>query len=116
MHPLVGCQTRRVVIRFGQCAIDLDRMEIELGGAPQPVQPQVFEVIAYLASNRDRVVSKEELLDNVWGDRFVGESALTSRIKSARQALGDSGASQSVIRTVHGRGYRFVASVEVTHQ
>jgi DNA-binding winged helix-turn-helix (wHTH) protein len=112
MHLLVGCQTRRVVIRFGQCVIDLDRMEIELGGVPQPVQPQVFEVIAYLVAHRDRVVSKEELLDNVWGDRFVGESALTSRIKSARQALGDSGAAQLVIRTVHGRGYRFVAVVD----
>ena len=111
MRPLVGCQTRGVVIRFGDCVIDLDRMEIELGGARQPVQPQVFEVIAYLVANRDRVVPKEELLDNVWGDRFVGESALTSRIKSARQALGDNGSAQSVIRTVHGRGYRFVADV-----
>jgi DNA-binding winged helix-turn-helix (wHTH) protein len=101
-----------VVIRFGQCAIDLDRMEIELEGTRQPVQPQVFEVIAYLVTRRDRVVSKEELLDNVWGDRFVGESALTSRIKSARQALGDNGSAQSVIRTVHGRGYRFVADVD----
>lgn len=104
------------MLRFGECAVDLDRMEIELRGAPQPVQPQVFEVIAYLVQHRDRVVSKEELLDNVWGDRFVGESALTSRIKSARQALGDNGSTQSVIRTVHGRGYRFVADVERPQQ
>jgi DNA-binding winged helix-turn-helix (wHTH) protein len=105
-----------VVIRFGACVIDLDRMEIELGSVRQAVQPQVFEVIAYLVAHRDRVVSKEELLDSVWGDRFVGESALTSRIKSARRALGDSGSAQTVIRTLHGRGYRFVADVDAPEQ
>jgi DNA-binding winged helix-turn-helix (wHTH) protein len=57
------------------------------------------------------VVSKEELLDEVWGDRFVSESALTRRLKDARKAVGDDGSRQDVILTVHGRGYRFVASV-----
>lgn len=100
-----------MVVRFGEGAIDLDRMEIRLGGELRPVQPQVFEVIRYLVERRDRVVTKEELLDEVWGDRFVSESTLTSRIKSARRALGDDGEAQAVIRTVHGRGYRFVADV-----
>jgi pimeloyl-ACP methyl ester carboxylesterase len=58
------------------------------------------------------VVPKAELLDNIWGDRFVSESALTSRIKAARRLIGDDGSSQRLIRTVHGRGYRFVADVE----
>jgi pimeloyl-ACP methyl ester carboxylesterase/DNA-binding winged helix-turn-helix (wHTH) protein len=73
------------------------------------IEPQVFDVLLHLVQHRDRVVSKEELLDAVWGDRFVSESALTSRLKAARQAVGDDGRSQRCISTVHSRGYRFVA-------
>ncbi len=98
--------------RFGECELDIERHELRLGGALTAVEPQVFDVLAYLVTHRDHVVTKEELLDHVWGDRFVSESALTSRIKSARRAVGDTGQSQHVIRTVHGRGYRFVAHVE----
>ena len=76
-----------------------------------PVEPQVFDVLSYLVARRERVVAKTELLDNIWGDRFVSESALTSRIKSARQAVGDDGRTQRTIRTVHGRGYQFVGQV-----
>jgi pimeloyl-ACP methyl ester carboxylesterase len=72
----------------------------------------VFDVLAHLLAHRERVVTKEELLDAVWGDRFVSESALTTRIKQARQAVGDNGQQQRVIKTVHGRGYRFVAPVD----
>ena len=76
-----------------------------------PVEPQVFEVLAYLVEHRDRVVPKEELMDTVWGGRFVSETAVTSRIKQARQAVGDNGHAQRLIRTVHGKGYRFVGPV-----
>ena len=110
--PLPPWHTFAVPFVFADVEIDLDRVEVRRGGRPVPVQPQVFDVIEYLVRHRDRVVTKEELLDNVWGDRFVSESALTSRIKSARRALGDDGATQAVIRTVHGRGYRFVAGVD----
>ncbi len=75
------------------------------------VEPQVFDLLAYLIAHRDRVVDKRELLDEVWGTRFVTESALTSRVKAARRAVGDSGQEQWAIRTTHGRGYRFVADV-----
>ena len=71
----------------------------------------MFDVLVYLIRHRDRVVTKAELLDNVWGDRFVSESALASRLKSARRGVGDDGSSQRIIRTVFGRGYQFVASV-----
>lgn len=98
-----------MVVRFGAVEIDLDRIEIKVDGELQSVQPQVFEVIRYLYERRERLVTKEELLDNVWGSRFVSETTLTSRIKSARRVLGDTGRDQAVIRTVHGRGYRFVA-------
>jgi DNA-binding winged helix-turn-helix (wHTH) protein/tetratricopeptide (TPR) repeat protein len=97
------------VVCFGECELDLQRMELRRGGEPVPVEPQVFDVLAYLIHHGDRLVPKHELLDEIWGSRFVSESALTSRIKSARRAIGDTGRDQRIIRTVHGRGYRFVA-------
>lgn len=97
--------------RFGERVLDTDTVELRDGTAVLDVEPQVFDVLAYLVAHRDRVVPKEELLDRVWGDRFVSESALTTRIKQARRAVGDTGREQAVIRTVHGRGYRFVAPV-----
>ena len=75
------------------------------------MEPQVFDVLSLLVQHRSRLVPKEELLDEIWGDRFVSESTLTSRIKAARQATGDDGETQRVIRTVRGRGYMFVATV-----
>ncbi len=96
---------------FGEVELDLAGHEIRRSGEPVPVEPQVFDVLAYLVEHRDRLVPKTELLDEVWGDRFVSESALTSRIKAARRAVGDNGRDQRVIRTVHGRGYRFVADL-----
>ena len=102
-----------MILRFAGCELDLERMVLRRDGVEAPVEPQVFDVLAYLALHRGKLVRKEELLDEVWGDRFVSESALTTRIKSLRQAVGDDGNRQSVIRTVHGRGYEFVAAVDV---
>jgi pimeloyl-ACP methyl ester carboxylesterase len=96
---------------FGDAVLDTDRYELCRAGEPVHVEPQVFDVLAHLLANRHRVVPKAELLDTVWGDRFVSESALSTRIKAARQAVGDDGSAQKVIRTVHGRGYWFVADV-----
>jgi len=96
---------------FGAFELDTDQFELRRAGAPVAVEPQVFSVLAYLVEHRDRVVTKNELLDNVWGDRFVSESALTTRIKAARRAVGDDGSQQRVIKTAHGRGYRFAAPV-----
>lgn len=96
------------MVAFGDMELDLLQVELRRSGVRVPVEPQVFEVLAYLVSHRDRVVPKEELMDNVWGGRFVSEAAVTSRIKQARQAIGDNGQAQRLIRTVHSRGYRFV--------
>ena len=96
---------------FGDLVLDTERFLLERGGEPQHVQPQVFDVLSHLVANRSRVVPKTELLDTVWGDRFVSESTLTSRIKAARRVVGDDGITQKVIKTVHGRGYRWVADV-----
>ena len=76
----------------------------------------MFDLLAVLIRERHRVVPKEELLDTVWGNRFVTESALTSRVKAARQAIGDDGRTQRLIRTAHGRGYQFAASVDEAAQ
>ena len=99
-------------VAFSDCELDVGRHELRRAGRVVALEPQVFDVLAYLARNGDRLVTKNELLDEIWGDRFVSESALTSRIKSARRAVGDTGRDQRIIRTIHGRGYRFVATVE----
>ena len=76
------------------------------------MEPQVYDVLAMLVERRGTMVTKNELLDEVWGDRFVSDSALSSRIKAARQATGDDGKAQRVIRTVHGKGFTFVAELD----
>jgi pimeloyl-ACP methyl ester carboxylesterase/DNA-binding winged helix-turn-helix (wHTH) protein len=99
------------VWRFDDFELDTARYELRRGDEVIKVEPQVFDVMTQLVGNHERVVSKEELFDSVWGGRFVGEAALTSRIKAARRALGDDGESQRYIRTVRGRGYQFVGTV-----
>jgi pimeloyl-ACP methyl ester carboxylesterase/DNA-binding winged helix-turn-helix (wHTH) protein len=100
-----------VVWRFDEFELDTAQYELRGNGAVIRIEPQVFDVLTQLVANRHRLVSKEELFDSVWGGRFVGEAALTSRIKAARRALGDDGEAQSYIRTVRSRGYQFVGTV-----
>lgn len=97
---------------FGDFVIDVEAFELSQAGEPIPVEPQVFEVLSHLVANRERVVSRQELLDAVWGTSFITDGALATRIKEARRAVGDDGRAQQVIRTVHGRGYRFVAETD----
>ena len=100
------------VYRFNGYELDTTRRELRLGGDDVHVEPQVFDVLTRLVADAGAVVTKEQLMDDVWGSRFVSPSALTSRIKSARAATGDDGKSQHVIRTVHGRGFMFVAELD----
>ncbi|GAA1478705.1 hypothetical protein GCM10009623_31510 [Nocardioides aestuarii] len=99
--------------RFGDFRVDTDTVEVWGPDGPRDVEPQVFGVLQYLVEQGDRLVTKTELLESVWGNTFVSESALTTRIKQARRALDDDGSRQWAIRTVHGRGYRFVPTVEL---
>jgi DNA-binding winged helix-turn-helix (wHTH) protein/tetratricopeptide (TPR) repeat protein len=108
------CDHDDVRVAFSDCELDVGRHELRRAGRVVDLEPQVFDVLAYLARRGDRLVSKNELLDEIWGHRFVSESTLTSRIKSARRAVGDTGRDQRIIRTIYGRGYRFVAPVEDT--
>lgn len=92
--------------------LDLQRYELRYDGKPVKLEPQVFNLLAYLIQHRGRVVSKEELFEQVWPGRVVSEAALTSRLMAARKAVGDTGRRQRIIQTLHGRGYRFIAAVE----
>ena len=99
-------------LRFEDFSLDPDRRELRRAGDLVAVEPQVFDLIDYLVSRRDRVVTKDELLDEIWGGRAVSESTLTSRINAARRALGDSGDEQRLVRTIARKGFRFVGTVE----
>jgi DNA-binding winged helix-turn-helix (wHTH) protein/pimeloyl-ACP methyl ester carboxylesterase len=96
---------------FGDYVLDLERRELRRGDDLVEVEPQVFDLLAYLVAHRDRVASKDDLLAAVWHGRIVSESTLTSRITAARHAIGDSGEQQRFIRTVSRRGFRFVGEV-----
>jgi DNA-binding winged helix-turn-helix (wHTH) protein/TolB-like protein/Flp pilus assembly protein TadD len=98
-------------IRFADCELDMATFELRRDGQRQAVEPQVFDLLVYLARHPDRLISKDELIEKVWGGRAVSDAALSSRIKSARRAIGDDGDQQRLIRTVHGRGFRFVGDI-----
>jgi DNA-binding winged helix-turn-helix (wHTH) protein len=101
-----------LIYAFAGYELDTERYELRCDGVSRHVEPQVFDVLAYLISHRGRVVSKDELLAQVWGHSFVSEATLSSRLKAARRAIGDSGQVQALIRTVRGRGYQFVGEIE----
>lgn len=99
---------------FANFELDTERIEIKGPAGQLTFEPQVFDVLQYLIEAEGRLVTKMELLDNVWGDRFVSESALTTRIKQIRRLLGDDGRTQWAVKTVHGKGYRFLPDVTAT--
>ena len=96
---------------FPDHKLDTDRRELHRGSEIIAVEPQVFDLLVYLVKNRDRVVSKDDLLSSIWGGRIVSDSTLTSRINAARKAVGDSGEEQKLIRTIARKGFRFVGDV-----
>ena len=98
-------------LAFGDYTLDIDRRELSRVGEPVALAPQVFDLLVYLMRNRDRVVSKDDLIEAVWGGRIVSDSALTTRLNAVRNAIGDSGAEQRLIRTVSRRGVRLVGEV-----
>ncbi|MFZ2102075.1 MAG: winged helix-turn-helix domain-containing tetratricopeptide repeat protein, partial [Oricola sp.] len=100
-----------VKIAFGEHVLDPDRRELTRGSEAIAVGPQVFDLLLYLVQNRERVVSKDDLIEVVWGGRIVSESTLTSHINAVRKALGDSGGQQLLVRTIARKGYRFVGDV-----
>ena len=97
---------------FSNHVLDVDLRELTRGGESVAVEPQVFDLLVHLVENRDRVVTKDDLIEAVWDGRIVSESTLTSRINAARRAVGDSGKDQAMIRTLARKGFRFVGDVQ----
>ncbi|HRD76616.1 MAG TPA: alpha/beta fold hydrolase [Hyphomicrobiaceae bacterium] len=103
----------RPALRFAEFVLDLDAAELRKNGTPVRMEPQVFDLIAFLASHPGRVLSKEDIVNGVWHGRAISDSAISTRINAARRALGDDGTAQRFIKTVHGRGFRFEVGTRV---
>src|SRR3954463_2382038 len=106
-----GGSRSMMLVRFGSCELDKDRRELRVRNVPVHVEPQVLDLLLYLVANRNHVVSKDEMVEAVWGGRIVSDVTLNSRINAARRAVGDNGKTQALIRTVPRRGFRFVGEV-----
>jgi TolB-like protein len=96
---------------FEECALDMDRCELRRGPMLVAIEPQVFDLLAHLIRNRDRVVSKDELFESIWQGRAISESAFFNRVNAARAAIGDTGVRQKLIKTLPRRGLRFVGAI-----
>ena len=101
----------RLLYSFADCTLNTDQRELRRHGDLVAVTPQVFDLLEYLISNRERVVSRDDLIASVWKGRIVSESALNTRINGARSAIGDSGEEQRLIKTLARKGVRFVGEV-----
>src|SRR5215470_6054543 len=96
---------------FEDFVLDADRRELARGSEAVTTGPQVFDLLLHLVQNRERVISKDNLIDVVWGGRIVSDSTLTSHINAVRKAIGDTGEEQRLVRTLARKGYRFVGEV-----
>lgn len=96
---------------FGDFVLDPQRFELRKAGVPVSLEPQVFRLIQLLIENRDRMVSKDDIVEHIWHGRIVSDASIASRVRSARASVGDDGSAQALIRTIHGQGFRFVAEV-----
>ncbi len=101
-------------IAFDDCLLDTDRRELRRGSRLVAIEPQVFDILVYLVENRDRVVSKDDLIASVWHGRVVSDSTMDSRINAVRKAVGDSGGEQRLVRTMARKGFRFVGELATT--
>jgi DNA-binding winged helix-turn-helix (wHTH) protein len=99
----------KLLYLFEHYALDTERRELRRDGALVAIEPKVFDLLAHVIENRRRVVSRDDLLAQVWDGRIVSESALASCINAARRAIGDSGEAQRLIKTLPRKGIRFVA-------
>jgi TolB-like protein/cytochrome c-type biogenesis protein CcmH/NrfG len=99
------------IISFDDFQIDTARGELRRGGEVVPLEPQVLDLIVYVASHPGVIITRDDLIEHVWGGRIVSDSAISTRINAARSALGDDGTAQRIIKTVPRRGFRFEASV-----
>ncbi|MHA1188930.1 MAG: alpha/beta fold hydrolase [Alphaproteobacteria bacterium] len=103
-------------IRFTEFVLDQQVAELRRNSKIVAVEPQVFDLIVYLAENPGKIVSRDDLIANVWQGRIVSDAAISTRINAARKALGDDGTRQAVIKTIQRRGFRFLPEVEISSE
>ena len=103
-----------MIYRFNQLQLDTDLFKLFHSDQTVQIEPLAFDLLLYLVEHRDRVVSRSELLEHLWKDKVVTDAALAARIKDVRKSVGDNGSKQAVIKTLHGRGYQFIAPIETS--
>src|SRR6266581_4611156 len=106
----------QVIYRFAAYDLDDHRCELRRAGEVVAIEPQVFSILLYLLRNRDRIVSRDDLIAGVWDGRIVSESTLSSRVCAVRRAIGGDGGQQRLIRTLPRKGYRFIAVVQESNE
>ncbi len=97
--------------RFSDCILNTERQELQRHGKAVHLQARAFQTLIYLIAQRDRVVPKDEIFAHIWSRRYVSDNALNTCIKTIRRAVGDNGREQRIIKTQHGSGYRFIATL-----
>src|SRR5882724_10201191 len=102
-----------MVYRFGGCTLDTQQHQLQRASQPVRLRSKVFQILCYLLEHRDRTVLKQELCEKVWPQQFISDATIESTVRAVRQAIGDTGRAQQLIRTVYGYGYRFIMTVEV---
>lgn len=105
-----------MLYHFGDNTLDMQRYELRRAGETMALRRKAFQLLAYLLMHHHRVVAKDELIEHLWPQQFIGDAALNSCLREVRQAVGDSGQAQRVIRTLRGSGYRLVVAVEVEEE
>ena len=102
-----------MIYRFDGFEIDTQEFQLRKNGTAVEVEPKVFDLLCYLVTNQGRLVTRDELFENIWPSQVVSDTSLSNQIKAARKAIGDDGQKQSFIKTVHGRGYQFLVKAEM---
>lgn len=100
-----------MIYGFNDFDLDTQRYELRRAGEPCKVEPKAFDLLVYLIQHRDRAVTRDELVEHVWAGEFISDAVLSHHVMVARKAVGDDGRAQRVIKTVHRRGYRFIAAL-----
>jgi len=105
-----------MIYEFNQFVLDTENFKLTHNNEEVSVEPQVLNLIILLIENRDRVISRDYILENIWKDKVVSDTSINNHIKSARKALSDDGIKQHTIKTLHSRGYQFIADTENTQE